>query len=71
MSGKISGGLVQQGVATGVNALNDTLVPGGGPAPAGALTPVILTTRYTVSIEQVAISRTGLGGASAFEPGIR
>ncbi len=64
----VAGGLIQQGVATGVNALNDTLrVQPAVPVPP-ATARLLRTTRYTVSVELAPAAPAGLGGASGFDP---
>ncbi len=61
------GGLVQQGVATGVHALNDTLDLRSGMRAAPL--PLLRSSRYTVAVQPSLPPPGGLGGASAFDGG--
>jgi len=61
------GGLVQQGVATGVHALNDTLDLAAGLLPPPE--PVLRSTRYTIRVEPSPPPPGGLGGSSVFDAG--
>ncbi|MFN3370193.1 MAG: MBG domain-containing protein [Sphingomonadaceae bacterium] len=61
------GGLVQQGVGTGVNALNDTLDLGSGLKPAPQ--PILMSGRYTITVEPSPLPPGALGGASVFDSG--
>jgi hypothetical protein len=58
---------VQQGVGTGVNALNDTLDLGSGLKPAPL--PILMSGRYTITVEPSPPPPGALGGASVFDSG--
>lgn len=62
------GGLVQQGVAMGLNSFVDTISPTRRIAT-GGVQPLLSTSRFSVSIETGAPpAPAGLGGASPFDP---
>ena len=63
----VAGGLVQQGVATGVHAMIDTLAVLPTLRPPRGTDRLLRTTRYTISVGAARPDAEGLGGASGFD----